>query len=59
MIECEEKNEETPICPHCEAPLGKIFFRRLTSLFGKRYVYFCSHCKKVLGVSHRKGFWMG
>jgi len=59
MIECEEKNEETPICPHCEAPLAKIFFRRLTSVFGKRYVYFCSHCKKVLGVSHRKGFWMG
>ena len=59
MIECEEINEETPICPHCEAPLAKIFFRRLTSVFGKRYVYFCSHCKKVLGVSHRKGFWMG
>jgi len=53
------KKEETPICPHCEAPLTKIFCRRLASVFGKRYVYFCSHCKKVLGVSHRKGFWMG
>jgi hypothetical protein len=59
MIECEEKNEETPICPHCEALLTNIFCRRLASVFGKRYVYFCSHCKKVLGVSHRKGFWMG
>jgi predicted amidophosphoribosyltransferase len=59
MIECEEKNEETPICPHCETPLTKIFCRRLASVFGKRYVYFCSHCKKVLGISHRKGFWMG
>ena len=26
---------------------------------GKRYVYFCPNCKSVLGVSHRKGFWMG
>ena len=26
---------------------------------GKRYVYFCSSCRSVLGISHRKGFWMG
>ena len=31
----------------------------LNSLFGKRYIYFCPECRKVLGVSHRKGFWMG
>jgi hypothetical protein len=26
---------------------------------GKRFVYFCGTCRKVLGISHRKGFWMG
>lgn len=59
MISCEERNDITPLCPHCEAALEKIYCRRLTSLFGKRYVHFCPNCQKVLGVSHRKGFWMG
>jgi hypothetical protein len=27
--------------------------------FGKRYIYSCPSCNNVLGVSHRKGFWMG
>jgi len=33
--------------------------RELRGVLGRRYVYFCSHCRKVLGLSHRKGFWMG
>jgi len=33
--------------------------RELESMLGKRYIYFCPNCRKVLGVSHRKGFWMG
>jgi hypothetical protein len=28
-------------------------------LMGKRFLYFCGGCRKVLGISHRKGFWMG
>jgi len=59
MIDCREKNDETPVCPHCSAVLDKVHCRRLTSTFGKRYIYFCPNCKKVLGISHRKGFWMG
>ncbi len=59
MIPCEERNDVTPICPHCEAPLDRLHCRRLMSVFGKRYIYFCPHCRKTLGVSHRKGFWMG
>ena len=58
MIECIENNE-TPICPHCEASLTHVCCRKLASVFGKRYIYFCPHCRKVLGVTHRKGFWMG
>jgi hypothetical protein len=48
-----------PVCPHCDRGLREIFMRELISALGKRYIYFCNHCTKVLGVSHRKGFWMG
>jgi hypothetical protein len=59
MLPVEEKNDVSPICPHCAKELIRVWFRRLESLLGKRYVYFCPDCRKVLGVSHRKGFWMG
>ncbi|MGB8951563.1 MAG: hypothetical protein WCC06_02695 [Candidatus Aminicenantales bacterium] len=59
MIETVEKNDLMPICPHCKTELHKLYFQKLTSLFGKRFIYFCPNCRSVLGVSHRKGFWMG
>ena len=58
MIECIEK-DETPVCPHCNTSLREVWCRRVAGVFGKRYIYFCPHCRKVLGVTHRKGFWMG
>ena len=59
MIELERKDDVAPICPHCNAKLTTVWHQELGGFFGKRYVYFCPHCKKVLGVSHRKGFFMG
>jgi len=59
MIEIKEKSDVKPLCPHCSEPVGEIWFRELRGAFGRRYVYFCARCHKVLGVSHRKGFWMG
>ncbi|MDH3628709.1 MAG: hypothetical protein OEV00_13930 [Acidobacteriota bacterium] len=59
MIQVKEQNNATPLCPHCSETIGEIWFRQLSGMFGRRYVYFCSACRKVLGVSHRKGFWMG
>ena len=59
VIECNERNDLTPICPHCSAQIEELSVRVLRSLLGRRYLYFCSRCRKVLGVSHRKGFWMG
>ncbi len=59
MLPVEEKNDVTPVCPHCGKELAKVWCHELESLFGKRYIYFCPECRKVLGVSHRKGFWMG
>jgi len=59
MIKVIEDNSQTPVCPHCEKDLTTVAARKLESTFGVRNVYFCPHCRKVLGVSHRKGFWMG
>jgi len=59
MMTAEEKNDLFPVCPHCAKELRKIWFREVESLFGKRYIYFCPDCRKTLGLSHRKGFWMG
>jgi hypothetical protein len=59
MMPLRERKDVTPICPHCSQPLGEIWFRELSGSLGRRYVYFCDKCRKVLGVSHRKGFWMG
>lgn len=52
-------------CPHCEYDLDGVNTNLLAAsssgvfAFGKRYIYSCPSCNKVLGVSHRKGFWMG
>jgi hypothetical protein len=59
MINVIETESEKPVCPHCAKEINEIFAKRMPSTFGVRFIYFCRNCKKVLGVSHRKGFWMG
>lgn len=59
MIPTEEREDMVPLCPQCKAELRTVYYRRLSSLFGKRYIYFCPSCRVTLGVSPRKGFWMG
>lgn len=58
-MELIERIDIDPRCPHCKETLTQLWFRELRSLLGKRYVYFCPSCRSVLGVSHRKGFFMG
>lgn len=59
MIELQERNDVMPVCPHCTQELNVVWFREIRAWLGRRYVYFCPGCRKTLGVSHRKGFWMG
>lgn len=59
MLELEQHDEVDPLCPHCEALLRTLWFRELSGVAGRRYAYFCPRCRKVIGISHRKGFWMG
>jgi len=58
-VHINETSSEMPLCPHCEKQLYTINSRRIRAKLGVRFIYFCDGCKKVLGVSHRKGFWMG
>lgn len=59
MIEIQESQNESVLCPHCEKTLGTIRAVKAKTRMGVRFVYACGFCRKVLGVSHRKGFWMG
>ncbi|MFB0565715.1 MAG: hypothetical protein ACETWK_08570 [Candidatus Aminicenantaceae bacterium] len=68
MIKLVEQAEEkainpselkNPICPYCESEIRMIYMKEIKSHLGRRYLYYCANCLKVLGVSHRKGFWMG
>jgi len=59
MLNLENRDDIQPLCPHCCEELRTLWMQLVRGILGKRYVYFCPHCRKVLGVSHRKGFWMG
>lgn len=59
MVHLEMKEDVQPICPHCSTELRTLWMQILRGIMGKRYIYLCPKCRKVLGVSHRKGFWMG
>lgn len=61
----EQDRALAPTCPYCESGISNIRARALPVRgeapfgFGKRYVYACPDCNKLLAITHRKGFWMG
>ncbi|HHI03778.1 MAG: hypothetical protein DRP51_00135 [Candidatus Zixiibacteriota bacterium] len=59
MIALEQKENILPVCPHCNKEIRNIWYRDLKGDLGKRCLYFCSECKAILGVSHRKGLILG
>lgn len=58
-IEVTESSRKTPLCPHCEQEIQRLNPCKVESSLGVRFVYFRDRCRKVPGLSHRKGFWMG
>ena len=58
-IRIREDHSAEPICPHCGRDIQEIAARRVGSTLGVRFLYYCVNCRNVLGLSHRKGFWMG
>jgi len=59
MIIAQENSETNPVCPQCKQEIQTVHYQTLSGFMGRRYLYFCPRCRSVLGVSHRKGFWMG
>lgn len=59
-LDLQLETQRLPKCPHCKQDIQNVSYNELSGgMFGKRYIYFCSSCLNTLGVSHRKGFWMG
>ena len=59
-VQLKRDTRAIPKCPHCSKDLNEVSYRELQGgKFGKRYIYFCPACLNTLGLSHRKGFWMG
>jgi len=59
-LKLRQDTEAIPKCPHCKKDVETVSYRELYGGFwGKRYIYFCPSCLNTLGVSHRKGFFMG
>ncbi len=59
MIQFENRPDVFPICPHCKQEIHRVLYREMKGDLGKRCLYFCSECRAILGVSHRKGLTFG
>jgi len=59
MVDYRMPDDVLPRCPHCDNRFDGLMSRQLTADLGKAYAWACPHCHAVLGVTHRKGFWMG
>ena len=51
-----KRNDLTPLCGHCDRKLTEIYSQTKGSGFvvGKDTVYFCPHCRKVLGFAQSR-----
>ena len=49
--------EYDPTCPHCEAQLSEVHWRKMEAV-NAEYLFICPHCRKVLGVGVRKAAWI-
>ena len=46
-----------PICPHCNEKLPEVYYKAKGPgwfLFPRSAVYFCPHCRKVLGLAQSR-----
>ena len=51
-----ERNDLVPLCPHCERELAEVYRKSkgVGLLVGRNSVFFCPHCRKVLGVGQSR-----
>lgn len=55
----EAPDDFAAICPHCEVELKGLVQQRMNAVYGTAFAWACPSCRRVIGVSHRKGFFMG
>jgi len=53
-LEFVKREDLLPVCPHCEKELATVHTKSKGAPFilGNNIVFFCSHCRKVLGFGH-------
>lgn len=57
-LEVVRREDLDPVCPHCEATLTAVYCKMRGAgwfvLPPRNVVYFCPHCRKVLGTGQSK-----
>jgi hypothetical protein len=50
----EAHDDEKPICPHCEEDVDEVIVQAFDQegifQIKEKYIFFCSKCRKVLGI---------
>jgi len=56
MLEVVERTDLTPLCPHCSKELTEVYrkSRGAGLIVGRNSVFFCPHCRKVLGFAQSR-----
>ena len=51
-----EREDVTPLCPHCSNELYEVHRKSVgvALIVGTTLIYFCPHCRKVLGMGHSR-----
>ena len=52
-----QRDDLDPLCPHCGATLTEVYFKSQGVgwfLFPRSSIYFCPHCRKVLGLAQSR-----
>jgi hypothetical protein len=51
-----KRNDLTPLCCHCSKELAEVYAKTKGPGFvvGKDVMYFCPHCRKVLGFAQSR-----
>ena len=51
-----DRKDLAPVCPHCEKDLREVYrqSRGAGLIVGRNCVFFCPHCRKVLGFAQSR-----
>ena len=51
------RDDLNPLCPHCEREITEVYYKAKGAgwfLFPRSAIYFCPHCRKVLGFAQSR-----